>query len=236
MSYNLIIMGWKEYYERVPISFGDQLAAYNAAIAFIRANCDKILDPQKNLSFILGGFHPLSTTAQNFLDFCHQIHPNPNDKYILLDINSEPFKKNLPKDGWKIQARLEELPFSKESIDFIFLDFTLDFMKKSQVRKFVKVASWCLRSNGLLIVSVNEPLIGDHFSPLSRIIFSFQNRVPTFPRSSKQVIKLLSSDFRLLLTVESEVNCSPTRIVVFCERQNTTFPTFPSFISVIKED
>jgi len=226
-------MGWEEYYQERPISFGASNEAYLLAFRGLREILEGFLPPENPATFVLGGFHPIYGTPQSFKEFCEEIHPNPNDRHIFLDMNRYPLESLGPQYPLRVQARLEDMPFADDSVDVFFLDYTLEFMSDPKVRKFAREAAKCLKRNGVLVCSVSVPIVPE-LSPMSRYFGRIKNRVQTFPRSEEQIGKLLDPFLRVVLSVEYEISRSPQSVLVF-GRPDSDFPQQKFFSSLIKE-
>ena len=152
-------MNYERYYSigrSELFSLKDQMYAYQDVISILHTEQPQTVDVKKPLTFLLGGFHPVGTTPDDFLDFCYEFHPNEKDRHILLDMNTLPLGHLSPdKFPNRVQGRLESLPF-QNSIDVIILDFTLDFMADNQVKNFANSASSALTENGIVIATTEN--------------------------------------------------------------------------------
>jgi hypothetical protein len=161
-------MGWKEYYrpETRPILLKDNLPFYKKAIDRLRVS-PKFLPHSQIQTFALAGFYPdpSADTPKNFVNFCQSIHPHSSDRYLVFDMNSEPFLRyprqnmvNLPNTVFT-QARFEALPVPKHSVDIILADYTINFMSPQQVGQLSRSLKNALSPNGLLLAMVSDPAI-----------------------------------------------------------------------------
>ncbi len=174
-------MGWKEYYSRPDIRpFAENYSAYVWAIHKLITHNPDLLDPQTSATFLLGGFTHTNSTRFDFEHFAHSIHPHPT--LIFLDQNSLPL--SITKHPNRVQAKLEKPPLCENSIDFMFLDHTQQFMDDSSLKLFFQSASNILKPNGLLLISNNEKII-----PLPTTILNLFEKVPTFHRKSEDLCK-----------------------------------------------
>jgi len=226
------LMGWEEYYRTRPISFEDSIDAYRLAFEGLRDILKNFLPQERPATFVLGGFHPFSGTPQAFQRFCQEIHPNPRDRRIFLDMNRYPLNQLDPKPfPLRVQGRLEDLPFADDSVDAFFLDYTLEFMDDPRVKGFAGRAAECLKRNGVLVCSVSVPIIPE-LSPMSRYFDRMKNKVPVFPRGTGNVELL--KPLRLIFRVEYEISRSPQNVLVFC-RPDSNFPETNFFASLVRE-
>lgn len=201
-------MGWKEYYSRPDIRpFAENYSAYVWAIHKLIPHNPTLLDPDAPTTFLLGGFTPSNSTRFDFEHFAHSIHPHPT--LIFLDQNSLPL--SITRHPNRIQAKLENLPFDKNSIDFMFLDHTQQFMDNASLELFFQSASSILRPNGLLLMSNNEKII-----PLPTAILDLFEKVPTFYRKSEEICKLTS------LKPVLKINAASNDLLVF-SRQDSCY-------------
>lgn len=153
-------MGWKEYYAlQNTRSFGEQIDNYKHGLKYINKQIP-ILTPDDNKTFVLGGFNPYVQSHAQFLQFASKMHPNPHDRHIFLDMNRPPLTLIDTKDfPYKVQANLQNLPLQPESLDFLFLDFTLLFMTDNQVTNLAASANSALKKNGIIMATAPFPLI-----------------------------------------------------------------------------
>lgn len=223
-------MGWEEYYKEVrPVSFGESRQAYLAVVDRLRFLNPNFLNPQNPAKFVLGGFHPALGTPYEFEQFCRQIHQNQEDKIIYLDMNLHPLEQL--NNEIRLQARLEQLPFSPGSIDMIILDFTCEFMSDSQIQDFAKRAKECLTENGVVIVSIGEPLLKEN---IEEFLWRFKNKVRTYIHSFEKLTNLIETHLRLIARVEYEVRRDLCSVLVFT-RQESNFPQSVGFLSLVRE-
>lgn len=145
-------MGWKEYYELKPQPIGGQRELYLTAIKSLNRQVP-ILEEEIPKVFILGGFHPSNDTPNDFMDLCREIHPNIGDRHIFLDMNSlavtNPAMQKFP---YVIQARVEFSPLIPNSVDFVVMDYTADFMSDDQLTRFGEEADRILTLNGIVLM------------------------------------------------------------------------------------
>ena len=116
------------------------------------------LNEKTPLTFVLGGFFPHPHVPKYFEKFCRQIRKNSGvkDHYIFLDMNTNPFQDIVWDGQSRVQAELDRLPFTSSSIDFLFMDFTIDFMSDEKIRTFAEDVSQALTKTGLIIACWTE--------------------------------------------------------------------------------
>lgn len=180
-------MGWNEYYSQCyPDSFRVSEKLYSRIVEGVLSPKSGILKIDRPFVFILGGLYPFSETPAAFLDFCKRMHKDPLDKHIFLDMNWISVSSlNSLKYPDRIQANLKALPFINESVDFIFLDSTINFMDDQTVRQFSTTVAEVLSPHGLILVSTRIPGILEGF--LNRQV----NHIPLYVRNTNRLQKLL---------------------------------------------
>lgn len=148
-------MSWEEYYRHGAKRFGEQADLYGVAAKKLH-----ISQRRRSLNILLGGFYPFNDTPHDFVAFCREIHPNPDDKHIFMDFNDIPVRaieRSYP--NLRAQGSLVQMPFRSRALDLIFLDFTTAFMNEEAVKKFAKSAYPTLRRNGLILIANDNPRI-----------------------------------------------------------------------------
>lgn len=182
-------MGWNEYYQNKCISFEEQAQGYKKLVTACANQNPSLLDQRKPKVFVLGGFFPTNGTPEQFRDFCQQIHPNPNDRHILLDMNRYPLE-TVDDSTPKLQANIAALPFKRNSLDVIVLDFTTHFMRDEEVELLALDAKRTLKPNGLVLSAIPSR------KPLDLLDF-FDDRprgwVPTYFRTPSDFMHLAYS-------------------------------------------
>src|SRR3989344_2540040 len=144
---------WNYYYGQKPRSFGEHSGYYEHIIRTMASRYPSILDISQIKTLVLGGFHPFNGTPEDFKNFCFRIHPNPS--IIYLDMNRLPLE--AASGGHAVQARVEYLPFQPSVIDFLFLDFTVDYMNDEELKRLSHSSSVSLSPNGLMIIAKTFP-------------------------------------------------------------------------------
>lgn len=150
----------------------------------------KLPQNDKVCNFVLGGVHCLDLSGQQFISFCQKIHPNPNDRHIILDKNLKP----LLQDGRRnkisdvLQADLTSLPLLDRSVDLVFLDHTLNFMTDNDVRKACQQLSRIIQPEGLVLATLSMPALPF----ITSFWESRVNRAKTYLRSFDRIISLMS--------------------------------------------
>lgn len=221
-------MEWERYYERTDVhSFGARAYGYKRALGTLgilwpEARTPQILDPQKQLTFVLGGFFPHNGTPQQFEAFCREIHPNPEDKHVFVDINSEPLDA-LPDDAYpnKMQAPLQNLHLP--GIDFLFMDETVLFMQPTDVTRLAENMSRQLSEYGLILMAskavLRKPFITD---------FRLRRRhsVQAQAYSPKRITRLTQDHLKTVLvgTTKVGIDAEQTNIVLLSRKDNN-YPT-----------
>ena len=153
-------MELKEYYNdpKGVRSFWLQREDYSRNIEYLASQQPEILSLTKPKTFVLGGFYPSNGTPEAFMDLATTLHPHLKDRHIFLDINQTPLT-SINKDTYplRLRAPIERLPFKPGSIDFLFLDFTLNFMNANQRRQFFRSVPKFLTHNGLILAALVDP-------------------------------------------------------------------------------
>lgn len=149
-------MGWREYYEYGSIiSFGEHSSVYKEALNSLAEIDTNLLDPNTPKNIVLGGFHG-KKAASEFKELCLELFPK--SRQVYMDMNRRPFAPLYSEDfPNKIQARLQELPFKPQSVDLMFLDFTLSFMTPEVIKNFFNEAQNALTPSGLVLATYNDP-------------------------------------------------------------------------------
>lgn len=184
-------MSWKEYYQdRSVVLLGERNHVYKKTIDGLKiANAD-LLPPDQHLTFALGGFYNAWTVA-SFVDLSQQIHPGSHD-YILIDKNQEPFSTIDPQSfPNRVFGTLEELELPPESIDFMILDFTLNFMNKKQITTFAGLMGNILTPNGLILACVITKEDRD-FWQIIKANLKKPNPVHNYYYSTRELIQTLA--------------------------------------------
>jgi len=149
---------WAYYYGESVRSFRSQKNVYKSSIEHIDFDCPSVLAPDQPKRFVLGGFHPYNGTPEDFKRFCCELHLNPKDMHIYLDMNRLPLESIERRFGeYRIQALIESLPFNDSSVDFLFLDFTVDYMNDEQLKRLSQCSSVSLSPNGLMFITKTWP-------------------------------------------------------------------------------
>jgi len=214
-------MGWKEYYEKSkPLSFSIHTHAYERAIGRLSNINPEIIAPRP-LNFVLGGFYPSLGTPEAFRKLCLRIHSHPDDQYLLMDMNKYPLAnvdlKDFSSKTWRVQCRVEALPFKKGTVDFLFLDRTFDFMNSEQIRKLADFSKQTLSTNGLILATFCETGIKIWDKFLGRLT----THVPFYPHSCFEIRKLIEPAFKIVL----EASCvDGGSSLVVLSRQESVFP------------
>lgn len=172
---------WPEYYKLKVSHFGERDKSYRRALNYLVQQTPDFLSPRDGKTFLLGGFHPSRGTPQDFIDFCRNLHPNPKDKHLFIDINYQPvrmLRKEFTK--FRVQAALENLPFSEGSIDMIFLDGTATYMSNEALNSFSQGADKVLSENG--VVLVGKPSRWEVLQLIDRYPF-----IKSYPRTTLEV-------------------------------------------------
>lgn len=204
----------------------------------------RILNPGQRKVFVLGGFFPFNSTPQQFLDFTHKIHPNCNDVHILLDMNRVPLTSVDPQIfPNRIQARIEDMPFRSQTIDYLFMDNTIDFMDDKQVGDLSRSAAEVLTSHGLLLITKSGLILNPVEQIFQSLIHYDRTRVTSmgfggiarYSRDPRKVISLMPElklvyldndpfrmDLQTLLLMKSSTVLYSRDILVF-SRPDTEF-------------
>lgn len=173
---------WERYYDSKIMSFRPSEQYYSS---LLRDSAKKIglLSSASPRTFLLGGFHPNNGTPQEFIRFCQKIHRNPSDAHYLLDMNEAAVSKAPEGPTIKpVLQRLEAMDFARSSLDFIFLDGTVDFMDDDQIIAFVEKAVAQLTPNGVVLVKKSYRLA---------LEFSISQSVSRYPRTLEQFLDVV---------------------------------------------
>lgn len=222
-------MGQKEYgqyYERVnPVSFGDQAFAYRRAMAYLARQNPSIQAPTEPKTFILGGFHPNTDTPESFITFAQSIHPNPNDRHLLLDQNPEPLQSRNNPEQYpnRLIAALEASPFGPSSIDFLVLDGTLNFMNADQVRQFAEGASNFLSRDGLILATIKDVPNNPLYRLQTQFLLTAANRVNQHPHTNENLAYLTQGKLKPVLYADFKVGFKHMRSIVTFSRIDSHF-------------
>ena len=150
---------WAYYYGESVRSFRSQKNVYKSSIEHIDFDCPSVLAPDQPKRFVLGGFHPYNGTPEDFKRFCCELHLNPKDMHIYLDMNRLPLESIERRFGeYRIQALIESLPFNDSSVDFLFLDFTVDFKELQRKHPQLTLHPWYVGE--LIAMMPNLKLVG----------------------------------------------------------------------------
>lgn len=218
---------WNRYYLEPTVSFRDGLENYGAALSSLRRINPDILDPDTPKTFLLGGFHPYNGTPMEFLYFCEKIHPNNSDQIIFLDMNPQAVESAPKRNTTKaVLGKLEELPFDKSTIDFMFLDFTPYFMSNEQINAFATKANDVLTKNGLV-------LIAKRYLLLEKIDVEDKPFVPRNPRSIENLLNLLSPLKPVNFT--QSINFTNKANYITLAKQESDYPEELPSLSVLRE-
>lgn len=213
-------MGWNEYHKTAVFSFGEQQHTYYGAINNLARKKPEIISPDRPLTFVLGGFHPYSDTADSFMEFCTRIHPHPQDRHILLDQSALPLNTTTVTPSAKIQARLENLPLAGNSVDYIFLDNTLDYMDPGQVQRFTINISQVLKPDGLVLAMMKSPLL----LSWGRVWGSLRSRVPVHLYSARHLKQITSPSLNLVLEAINDTGFLKNFCLRVFARRDSSFP------------
>lgn len=146
---------WEEYYLSQDVySFAENKTLYADALVetIFEGNRFEELSQKKEMTVLLGGFHSQNGTPGEFEKFLKPRFWNFSKRVIFLDKNPGPFESLGPRPG--IQARLEDLPFQKSSLDLVFLDGTFHFMSQREISKFSASLGSVLKRNGLVFANI----------------------------------------------------------------------------------
>lgn len=215
-------MSWPEYYKKeLGSSFAGKSAVYKQAVDYLKRQAPKAFSAGSPRNFVLGGFRPDSANQAAFTEVCRAICPNPESRHILLDLNRQPLVDRRSRAyPYKVQAALENLPFAPDSIDFIFLDLTLDFMNKKQIESFAKSAEQSLRQNGLIVAIHEETRIPF----LTRALNAKRNAVPTFIHSQRHLEKAFG-DLQVVLRAQVKIGFDFYNLIAF-SKKGSAIPNF----------
>lgn len=221
---------WDRYYkEYEPTPFGENKDLYLNILRGMAQNYPSILDPQLPKRFVLGGFHPYNGTPDDFKRFCEELHPNPNDILVYLDMNRFPLtaaKVDGRAPTYRVQASLECLPFQDNKVDFIILDFTVDYMDPQKLADFSRSAAFSLSRNGLVLVTKTFPQGLEHLKQR----YPRLPQLTLHPRYVGDLIDTMSS----LKLVEASIGYKSS-ITIFA-RKDSSFKTYEPSTSVLQED
>lgn len=176
---------WHKYYEVGASSFNERKQAYKTAINNLKSQLPDFLSDSPK-TFLLGGFVPSNGTPEAFDNLCRSLHDNPDDQYIYLDINAQPFSTNGDKLG--VQADLAKLPFREDSLDVVFLDGTADLMDDQALQGFAEGASKVLTRNGIILVTKLPKGMAEH---QIKNIPVLQSSIKLYPREDEDLGNLL---------------------------------------------
>lgn len=215
-------MGWPEYYQRERgSSFAGKKEVYERAVDYLKRQAPKAFSSGNPQNFVLGGFRPDSANQTAFTQICRAISPNPDSKHILLDLNREPLKDRRSRAyPYKVQAALENLPFAPDSTDFIFLDFTLNFMDKKQMESFAEAAEQSLKPNGL-IIAIHD---GINLSALWGLLSRKKHAVPQYIHSTKHIEEAFKG-LRTVLKAQIKVTFDTYDLIAF-SKERSAIPKF----------
>jgi hypothetical protein len=157
------LLRWNNFYEKASISsFEKRKFYYKQAINCLSLQNPELLTISEPKKFVLGGVCATNNSYPSFKQLCQDIHPNPDDVHIVIDMNYSPLSNLIHNtelsriesvtESMFIQTTLEKLPFSDQSIDFIFLDGTLEYMNNEQVESFAQSADKILAKNGVVLI------------------------------------------------------------------------------------
>lgn len=155
------MVDWDSYYKRYAsiggVTLGDSQRAYGAAL--------NLLDTREPKITLIGGFaHHYS--IGNIEDFCKD--RLPETRIIALDLNEIPTRA-AKRNGIKtpiVQGDLTKLPFRKNSIDLMILDFTLNCMPEEHIPEFFHSASEVLTPDGVILASILDKAAASRISRL----------------------------------------------------------------------
>lgn len=224
-------MGWCEYYQTVrPVSLSEQGYAYAWAVDILTKGPSKGFLEKESITALLGGFHTHSATAPVFPTFCYHLHPNLNNKLIYFDMNQEPLCTSS--SPMRVRGRLEELPFSDQSIDLMVLDHTLDFMDNRQVSSFAKETQRVLTPEGIVLAAIHDGLFTKYRLPntIQRIYRTLSHHVNYYPRSAEMVSELFND-----MTVNLEGGGKRFCLLAF-SRPQSPYPVFHGDPYALYED
>lgn len=215
-------MGWPEYYKRERgSSFAGKKEVYERAVDYLKRQAPEAFPAGSPQNFVLGGFRPDSANQATFTQICRTINPNPNSKYILLDLNRQPLVDRRSRAyPYKVQAALENLPFAPDSIDLIFLDFTLNFMTKKQMASFAKDAGQSLKPNGL-IIAIHD---GVSLSALWELLSRKRHAVPQYTHPTKHIEEAFK-ELQTVLKAQIKVAFDTYDLIAF-SKKGSSVPKF----------
>ena len=222
---------WGKYYENNEIiPFGAHRLIYTAALDRLSLANPDLLAIKKPKNFLLGGFHPQNGSLKDFIDLCLELHSNPDDLYLAMDMNTEPLKQIAKNPGTLgIRARLESLPLASASVDVAFLDGTLDLINPKQAQLFFSRCQEILRPEGLVLATISDPL-----SPfLYNAYYTFETGARYQARSLKETLSLVSSSLKPVLVAEAEssVPSSASHTLIVFSKLGSLYPKdFNSYV------
>ncbi|MBN1168574.1 hypothetical protein JXA63_01650 [Candidatus Woesebacteria bacterium] len=210
---------WQFYYERPVRSFSESTFAYRPVINRLRLNNPDFLREDQPQTFVLGGFHGWCTKAEDFREFCSSIHGHTDDRHIVLDKHTTPFRQD-PTVINGVQANLEYLPFASREIDLLLMDFTIDFMDDEAISKFSESADKVLSEKGLIMLhsltrSVIPRLLMEHWQRLT-------NGVKVYSRKA-DTIKALMRYQKLTDFTSAENDCHELSDVLTFSRRHSKY-------------
>ncbi len=215
-------MGWIEYYKQQCCSFESNQEGYQRALVNLSRRTRNDILPDRPMNVVLGGFHPFNGTPEAFSEFWVKLHPNPGDRIIYFDFNKTAVQ-GIDSDNFplRIQGRLEDLPFSRQSIDTLFMDCTPNFLTPKQLIRFGQGAAKSLRLAGLVLMMYTEPL--GPLKHLDQILDSWRNKVPVYLHT-RQDLQRYFPGLRLTLLA----NCQNFSLAVFA-RNDSMYPSHEGY-------
>lgn len=197
-------MEWDKFYQSDAISFAEHSRLVTPALNYLDRQFH-ILNPMIRRVFVLGGFHPFNGTPQQFLDFAHRIHPNSSDIHLLLDMNRMPLTSVDPQTfPNRVQAKIEYMPLKSQTVDYLSMDNTIDFMDDQQVKNFAKSAAEALTANGVILITKSALFLRSQYHPFETFIhyalkrnrtrfssIGLISRIPVYYRDARKMISLM---------------------------------------------
>jgi hypothetical protein len=181
---------WERYYQRKDIrSLSEQACGYIKAIQNLQKINPDFLKKDHPATIVLGGCAVQNANQRTFQKIASFIHPET--KTIVLDLNSQPFKRNETKNP--LQTNLTHPPFKKNSIDLLLLDFTQEYLTDKQLKAFSQSFSKCLKFNGSILMANTSHLS----NKLASFIQTKKSQVPTRRRSVKNITELFKPHFQI---------------------------------------
>jgi hypothetical protein len=210
---------WEKYYQyRDILPFGTHFSTYKAAFDHLSSYSD-VLNRTHLINALLCGFHPNNGSLRSFIDFCQRIHPNPDDNLFAIDMNPQPFEAMTDYERQRVsgmQIPLERLSdeLPEKTIDVAFLDYILDLMDAKTVKDSFSALSGVITPNGLLLATINDPLIPT--------LYNFFNTLRTGAQyhafSYQTIIALAHPCFKPVFVAESKPShYSASTLVVFAK-------------------